>query len=80
MSLKQPGPVLVRLEHGGWNLKYETVHEDSGEVISVTNLFGSLEDIISKVVAAHRNATFFAERLRSKLADLQVQLEKSRNK
>lgn len=75
---KQPLPTLIRQE-GVWDLKYQTIHEDSNAVISVTSVRGSsLEDIIAKVVIAHQNATLFAERLRAKLADLQV--ENSRSK
>ena len=69
---KQPDPVFIR-EQESWSLRYETVSEETGIVIATTTLKGSLTEILLKVISAHRNVTLFAERLRAKLADLQVE-------
>jgi hypothetical protein len=60
--MEQKEPTFEELTDGRLEVRYETINEATGEVISHTVLRGTLEELVMKLITAHRGAVMLAER------------------
>ena len=60
--MEQKEAMFEKLADGRLELCYDTICEATGEVISHTVLRGTLEELVMKLITAHRGAVMLAER------------------